>query len=139
MDSFLEIAQEIARETGALLAGYFARRIGYCLKGEFDLVTEADLASEELVVERLSARFPSHGIVAEEGGGNPGASEYRWFVDPLDGTVNFAHGFPVFCVSLGLERAGELIAGVAFDPIRDEMFSAERGSGARLNNRRIHV
>ena len=102
MDSFLEVAQEIARETGALLAGYFARRIGYRLKGEFDLVTEADLASEKLVVERLRARFPSHGIVAEEGGGHQGASEYRWYVDPLDGTVNFAHGFPVFCVSLGL-------------------------------------
>jgi len=139
MDSFLEVAQEIARDTGALLAGYFARRIGYRLKGEFDLVTEADLASEKLVVERLRARFPSHAIVSEEGGGHKGASEYRWFVDPLDGTINFAHGFPVFCVSLGLERAGELIAGVVYDPMRDEMFSAERGSGARLNNRRIHV
>jgi myo-inositol-1(or 4)-monophosphatase len=131
--------QEIAREAGALLAGYFERRVSFELKGEFDLVTEADLASEKLVMERLSARFPTHAIVAEESGGRQGASEYRWYVDPLDGTTNFAHSFPVFCVSLGLERAGELIAGVIFDPLRGEMFSAERGAGAYLNGRRIHV
>ena len=109
------------------------------LKGEFDLVTEADRASEKLVVERLRSHFPSHGIVAEEGGGHESPSEYRWYVDPLDGTTNFAHGFPVFNVTLGLERAGEMIAGVVYDPIRQEMFTAERGAGAYLNNRRIHV
>jgi myo-inositol-1(or 4)-monophosphatase len=139
MDSYLEVAEEIARETGALLAGYFERRVGFNLKGEFDLVTEADLASEKLVMERLRARFPAHGIVAEESGGSQGASEYCWYVDPLDGTTNFAHGFPMFCVSMGLERAGELIAGVIFDPLREEMFTAERGGGACLNHRRIHV
>jgi myo-inositol-1(or 4)-monophosphatase len=91
------------------------------------------------VVERLRSRFPSHNIVAEEGGGHESSSEYRWYVDPLDGTTNFAHGFPVFNVTLGLERAGEMIAGVVFDPTRNEMFAAERGGGAYLNGKRIHV
>jgi myo-inositol-1(or 4)-monophosphatase len=136
---YLETAVEIAREAGALLANYFERRVAFETKGEFDLVTEADRASERLVVERLRTHFPSHSIVAEEGGGHESASEYRWFVDPLDGTTNFAHSFPVFNVTLGLERAGELIAGVVFDPTRQEMFTAERGAGAYLNNRRIRV
>src|SRR5689334_13354251 len=136
---YLETAADIAREAGALLATYFERRVGFELKGEFDLVTEADRASERLVVERLRTHFPTHGIVAEEGGGHESPSEYRWFVDPLDGTTNFAHGFPCFNVTLGLERAGEMIAGVVYDPIRQEMFKAERGAGAYLNNHRIKV
>jgi myo-inositol-1(or 4)-monophosphatase len=135
--SYLETAVEIAREAGALLANYLERRVGFELKGEFDLVTEADRASERLVVERLRSHFPSHGIVAEEGGGHDSASEYIWYVDPLDGTTNFAHSFPMFNVTLGLQRAGEPIAGVVYDPIRQEMFTAERGAGAYLNNRRI--
>jgi myo-inositol-1(or 4)-monophosphatase len=138
---------EIAREAGALLAAYFERRVPFELKGEFDLVTEADRASEKLVVERLQSRFPQHGIVAEEGGGHTSPSEYRWYVDPLDGTTNFAHSFPIFNVTLALERAGEMVVGVVFDPIRQEIFTAERGSGAwlqnglhdGLNNRRISV
>ncbi len=139
MASYLETAVDIAREAGAVLANFFERRIPYELKGDFDLVTEADRTSEKLVVERLRSHFPSHNIVAEEGGGHQSGSEYCWYVDPLDGTTNFAHGFPVFNVTLGLERAGEMIAGVVFDPTRPEMFTAERGSGAYLNNRRIHV
>lgn len=130
---------EIAREAGTLLVNYYERRVSFELKGEFDLVTEADRASERLIVERLSTHFPSHSIVAEEGGGHNGRSECRWYVDPLDGTTNFAHGFPMFNVTLALERKGELIAGCIYDPLRDEMFSAERGSGAYLNHRRIHV
>src|SRR4051812_2140158 len=137
--SYLETAVDIAREAGALLAHFFERRVAFETKGEFDLVTEADRASERLVVERLRSHFPSHSIVAEEGGGHESSSEFRWFVDPLDGTTNFAHYFPFFNVTLGLERAGEMIAGVIFDPVRQEMFTAERGSGAWLNNRRIHV
>ena len=136
---YLETAVEIAREAGALLANYFERRVSYELKGDFDLVTEADRASEKLIVERLGSRFPTHGIMAEEGGGHESPSGYRWFVDPLDGTTNFAHSFPMFNVTLGLEREGELLAGVIFDPVRQEMFTAERGSGAWLNNRRIRV
>src|SRR6202165_3694246 len=136
---YLETAVEIAREAGALLANYFERRVNFELKGEFDLVTEADRASEKLVVERLRSHFPSHGIMAEEGGGHQSASEFRWFVDPLDGTTNFAHSFPMFNVTLGLEHAGEMVAGVIFDPVHDEMFTAEKGAGAYLNNRRIRV
>ena len=136
---YLETAMEIAREAGALLAHYFERRVPFELKGEFDLVTEADRASENLVVEKLRSYFPSHAIVAEEGSGAKGSSEYRWYVDPLDGTTNFAHSFPAFNVTLGLERAGEMIAGVVYDPIHQEMFTAERGAGAYLNHRPIHV
>lgn len=139
MADHLQTAMSIAREAGAILNQYFERGVAFELKGEFDLVTKADRASEELVIERLRSYFPSHGIVAEESGLHEAASDYRWYVDPLDGTTNFAHGFPVFNVTLGLERAGELICGVVFDPLRQEMFSAERGAGAFLNNRRIHV
>jgi myo-inositol-1(or 4)-monophosphatase len=135
----LETAVEIAREAGRLVANYHRRHIPFEIKGEFDLVTEADRASEKLIVERLRSHFPAHAIVAEEGGGVESASEYRWFVDPLDGTTNFAHGFPMFCISMGLERAGELIAGVVYDPVRDELFTAERGAGAFLNNHRIRA
>jgi myo-inositol-1(or 4)-monophosphatase len=137
--SYLETAVEIAREAGALLSEYFERRVRFELKGEFDLVTEADRASERLIVERLRAAYPEHSIVAEEGGGVTGGSEYRWYVDPLDGTTNFAHGFPVYNVTLAVERAGELIAGVIFDPTREELFTAELGAGAFLNGERIRV
>jgi len=139
MPSYLETSVEIAREAGALLSKYFERRVSFELKGEHDLVTEADRASEQLVIERLSAHFPSHSIVAEEGGGHIGSSEYCWYVDPLDGTTNFAHGFPMYNITMALEQSGELIAGVIFDPEHNEMFTAERGSGAYLNNRRIRV
>jgi myo-inositol-1(or 4)-monophosphatase len=137
--SFLDTACDIAREAGALLANFAERRIGFELKGEFDLVTEADRASEALIVERLRSHFPSHAILGEEGGDREGSSDYRWYVDPLDGTTNFAHGFPAFNVTMGLEHKGELIAGVILDPIRNELFMAERGSGAFLNGKRIQV
>lgn len=139
MASYLETAMEIAREAGALLVNHFERRIGYELKGEYDLVTEADRASEHLVVERLRSYFPTHSVVAEEGTGHRQSSDFCWYVDPLDGTTNFAHGYPVFNVTLALEQAGELVAGCTFDPTRQEMFAAERGAGAYLNNRRIRV
>src|SRR5579871_1588723 len=139
MPSYLETGVEIAREAGALLSKYFERRVAFELKGEHDLVTEADRASESLVVERLRSHFPSHSIVAEEGGGHQGTSEYCCYVDPLDGTTNFAHGFPMYNVTLALERAGELIAGVIFDPVHAEMFTAESGGGAFLNQHPIRV
>ena len=139
MASFLETSMEIAREAGAVLSRHFERKIGYEYKGAHDLITAADRASEALIVDRLRSHFPSHAIVGEESGSHEGSSEYRWYVDPLDGTTNFAHGFPVFNVTLALECAGELVAGVVFDPTRQEMFSAERGGGAFLNNRRISV
>jgi myo-inositol-1(or 4)-monophosphatase len=137
--AFIESAIDIAHEAGSLLQYYFERHVRFELKGDFDLVTEADRASEKLIVERLTALFPSHGIVAEEGGGHNSPSEYRWYVDPLDGTTNFAHGYPIYNVTLALEKAGELIAGVIFDPTRKELFTCEKGAGAFLNGRRIHV
>jgi myo-inositol-1(or 4)-monophosphatase len=139
MAKILETASAIAREAGALLNVFAEQRIGFELKGDHDLVTAADKASEKLIVERLTASFPDHSIVAEEGGGQQTTSDYCWYVDPLDGTTNFAHGFPVYNVSIGLEKAGELIAGVVYDPTRDELFSAERGAGSYLNGERIRV
>jgi myo-inositol-1(or 4)-monophosphatase len=136
---FLRDAVKIAHEAGRLLAEFYRMKVGFELKGDFDLVTEADRASERLVVERLVAHYPDHSIVAEEGGGRDGSSEYRWFVDPLDGTTNFAHGYPAFNVTLALSRGDEMIAGVVYDPLRDEMFAAEKGSGAWLNDQKIHV
>lgn len=136
---YLSAAAEIAREAGALLVRFFEKRVAVEYKGDFDVVTEADRASERLIVGRLQDRFPSHSIVAEEGTGVDRPSEFIWYVDPLDGTTNFAHSFPMFCVTMGLEQAGEMVAGVVYDPLRDELFSAEKGSGAYLNNRRVHV
>jgi myo-inositol-1(or 4)-monophosphatase len=145
---FAGVAEGIAREAGALLKSFYEKGVTAEYKGDVDLVTEADKASEKLIRERLHAVFPAHGIYGEEGTRDRLESEYRWYVDPLDGTTNFAHGFPSFCVLLGLERRrpglasdedGELIAGVTYDPLRDEMFLAERGKGAWLNGRRIHV
>jgi myo-inositol-1(or 4)-monophosphatase len=139
MARFLETAIDIAREAGALLAHHFERGIAWELKGDYDLVTEADRASEKLIVERLKSYFPTHSVLGEEGGLQESTSEYIWYVDPLDGTTNFAHGYPAFNVTMGLEHAGEIIAGVIFDPIHQEMFAAELGGGAYLNGRRIHA
>ncbi len=139
MASYLETAIEIVREAGALVSAFAERKIPYELKGEMDLVTEADRASEALIVERLQSHFTSHSIVGEEGGAREKPSEFRWFVDPVDGTTNFAHGFPAYNVTIALERNGELLAGVIFDPTRNEMFAAEKGGGAYLNGHRIQV
>ena len=145
---FVAVAEGIAREAGALLRGYYDRGVKTEYKGDVDLVTEADRASEALIKRCLAEAFPEHGIYGEEGTRERMAGEYRWYVDPLDGTTNFAHGFPVFCVVLGLERRlpgltddedGEMVAGVIYDPLREECFIAERGQGAWLNGRRIHV
>jgi len=136
---FVSAIEPIAREAGELLMGYFARHVKVEYKGDVDLVTEADRASEALILDRLQARFPRHDVMGEEGARRETGSDYKWYVDPLDGTTNFAHGFPVFCISMGLEHKGQLVAGVIYDPTRGEMFSAEKGSGAYLNQRRIHV
>ena len=136
---FVPAMAEIAREAGALLMGYFQRRVKVEYKGDVDLVTEADRASEALITRRIRERWPGHNILGEEGTRTEQGSEYRWYVDPLDGTTNFAHGFPVFCVSLGLEHNDERVAAVIFDPTRDEMFTSQKGGGAFLNGRPIHV
>jgi myo-inositol-1(or 4)-monophosphatase len=146
-------AARIALEAGELLRGYFDRGVTAEYKGDVDLVTEADRASEKLIVSRLNAQFPDHGIYGEEGTRSGLERAYRWYVDPLDGTTNFAHGFPFFCISLGLEHRrpglkpeqdGELVAGVVYNPIHGELFAAEKGRGAWLQRdsgpaRRLHV
>ena len=137
--NFVPKAAEIAREAGELLMGYFRQRVAVEYKGEADLVTVADRASEILIRNRIRAAWPSHDVLGEEGGLSDTGSDYRWYVDPLDGTTNFAHGFPVFCVSMGLEYKGKLVAGVVYDPTREEMFTAEASGGAFLNNQPIHV
>ncbi len=137
MENFLDAAIEIAREAGQILLAH--RGVGFELKGEHDLVTAADRASEQFIVKRLRERFPQHGIVAEEGGRAELASEVRWYVDPLDGTTNFAHGYPAWNVTLALAKRGEVIVGVVYDPLNRELFAAERGAGARLNGAPMHV
>lgn len=137
--AFLPQASAIAVEAGKLLMPFFERRVGFAYKGGVDLVTEADTASEQLIASRLRAAWPEHDIVGEEGTRDTHGGSFRWYIDPLDGTTNFAHGYPVFCVSMGLERAGELIAGIIYDPTRDELFAASKGGGATLNGRPIHV
>src|SRR5262252_79364 len=133
----------IAREVGALLIKYFHEGLKIEYKGDADLVTAADRASESLIRERVSKQFPAHDVLGEEQGLKDRGSEYRWYVDPLDGTTNFAHGFPVFAVSMGLEhrsaQGAARIGGVVFDPTRDELFSAEKGKGAQLNGKPIRV
>ena len=130
---------ETAQEAGRLLLTEFDRPRTITYKGEMDIVTEADRRSEEFIVERLRAFFPQHSVVAEEGSRWEGASEYCWYVDPLDGTTNFAHGYRLFCVSLALVRREEILAGVVYDPVHAEMFRAVQGEGAWLNHRRIRV
>lgn len=141
-------ASEIAREAGARLREFFTQGVATEYKGGVDIITVADRTSEKLIRERLGAAFPEHGIYGEEGTRERLDAEFRWYVDPLDGTTNFAHGFPQFCVSLGLEQRaaglglhedGTLVAGVIYDPMRDELYAAERGRGAWLNDRPMRV
>jgi len=136
---FVPQMSEIAREAGTLLMEYFDRRVKIEYKGDADLVTEADRASEKLILERIRAHWPSHDVIGEEGARIETGGDYRWYVDPLDGTTNFAHSFPVFCVSLGLAFRGKRKAAVLYDPTRDELFAAERGKGAFLNGQKIEV
>jgi myo-inositol-1(or 4)-monophosphatase len=139
MNPFLQVAIDAAREAGAILLAEFDRPVKISYKGEVDIVTQADRRSEQAIVARLRAHFPKHAIAAEEGGGAESDSAFRWHVDPLDGTTNFAHGYPCFAVSIGLEEAGELIAGVVYQPVSGEMFTAAKGEGAYLNQKKIHV
>src|SRR5712691_13170458 len=138
-NNFVPAMAEVAREAGALLMEYFHQHVKVEYKGEVDLVTVADRKSEALILQRIQARWPKHDVLGEEGSRIETGSDYHWYVDPLDGTTNFAHGFPVFCVSLAVEYRGRRVAGVIYDPTRDEMFAAELGKGALLNGQPIHV
>lgn len=138
-EDYLEVAIEIAQEAGKILREEFDRPAQISYKGDVDLVTQADKRSEEAIVSRLTKYFPEHSIAAEEGSGHESPSEFRWHVDPLDGTTNFAHGYPCFSVSIALARRGELLAGVVYNPFYEELFAAARGAGATLNDKRIYV
>ena len=153
-ESFLPDMSAIAREAGALLMDYFHQHLKIEYKGEADLVTAADRASEALIRDRIRQKWPTHDVLGEEQGLSDQGSDYRWYVDPLDGTTNFAHGYPVFCVSIGLEHRrlqqrapgqessgaeSGRIAAVVYDPARDELFAAEQGRGAWLNGETIRV
>jgi myo-inositol-1(or 4)-monophosphatase len=130
----------IALEAGALLKRGFNRRLTVKYKGRIDPVTEVDLASEKLIVAKIRRTYPNHDILTEEGTTKrTRSSRFRWIIDPLDGTVNFAHGFPIYCVSIAAEYDGEIIAGAVCDPERGELFHAARGRGAFMNRRRLHV
>jgi myo-inositol-1(or 4)-monophosphatase len=140
----LNFAIQTARDAAAILTDRLGRALQVSNKGDIDLVTEADLASEELIIERIKSHYPRHSILAEESGASDGAdlsgkSDWKWIIDPLDGTTNYAHGYPCYCVSIALEHAGAIEIAVIYDPTRDEMFAAERGQGATLNDRRIRV
>jgi myo-inositol-1(or 4)-monophosphatase len=143
-NSFLPAMSAIAREAGAVLMHHFHQHVKIEYKGDADLVTAADRAAEKLIRQRIAEQWPGHDILGEEQGLNDQGSDYRWYVDPLDGTTNFAHGYPVFCVSMGLEhrlpgQPARRVAAVIYDPTRDELFSAELGAGARLNGETIQV
>jgi len=134
-----DFAVAIAGEAGAILREGWGRAHRPERKGRIDLVTEYDRRSEELLLARIRAAHPAHAILAEESGGSGAVAGFRWLIDPLDGTTNFAHNYPFFCVSVGVEQDGQLVAGVVHDPVRDETFAAARGEGATLDGRPIHV
>ncbi|MDD5711663.1 MAG: inositol monophosphatase family protein [Smithellaceae bacterium] len=139
MKGYEKLAVAVAREAGALLRKRFTEKHTVEYKGEINIVTEADRLAEDLIIGRISAEFPDHDILAEESAATDRGASYRWIIDPLDGTTNYAHGYPVFCVSIALEREGEIVLGVVHNPMLKEMFVAVRGGGARLNGQRISV
>lgn len=138
--SMMEFAVQVAREAGSILRQHLGRVSDIAHKSsQLDLVTEVDVLSEQHIKERIAAHYPRHDILAEESGYQKAESEYRWLVDPLDGTTNYAHGYPFFAVCLAVEHEGEIILGVVYDPIREELFAAEKDGGATLNGRPIRV
>jgi myo-inositol-1(or 4)-monophosphatase len=136
---YLEVAIEIALEAGQILREEYEQPADIAYKGDVDLVTQADKRSERAIVTGLSKYFPEHSISAEEGTGHVRSSEFRWHVDPLDGTTNFAHKYPCFSVSIALAQNDSVLAGVVYNPIYNEMFAAARGEGATLNGKKISV
>jgi myo-inositol-1(or 4)-monophosphatase len=137
LHTYQQAAIEIAVAAGKTLREELARPAEISYKGDFDLVTQADRRSEKLIVDSLQKYFPDHAVAAEEGTIKDSEAEFRWHVDPLDGTTNFAHGYPCFCVSLALARKNELLLGVVYNPIYEELYTAARGEGATLNGKKI--
>jgi myo-inositol-1(or 4)-monophosphatase len=135
----LQLAVEAALEVGKIQRERSTRIGTVTYKGDIDLVTEVDLLCEKEIIRRIKNQFPDHDILAEESGATQGHSEFRWIIDPLDGTVNYSHGFPSYCVSIGLEKNGEIVLGVIYSPCLDELFVAEKGKGSTLNSKPIAV
>jgi myo-inositol-1(or 4)-monophosphatase len=136
---FLKFAEDVAKGAGEILRSDYGREQSIHYKGEINLVTDVDRRSEEFIIRKIRSVFPDHGILSEESSEVPSATPYRWIVDPLDGTTNYAHGYPCFCVSIALELGGKLVAGAVFDPLLGEMFTAAAGEGARRNGEPISV
>ena len=134
-----EFAIETAKKAGALLKENVGKVGRIEFKGAVDIVTEVDRKSEELIMAAIGKTFPGHGILTEESPEVKQDSPYKWIIDPLDGTTNYSHGFPFFCVSIGFEEAGEVIFGAVYDPMLDELYTAEKGIGAALNGKKITV
>jgi myo-inositol-1(or 4)-monophosphatase len=128
----------LARQAGAILRTNFGQLLQVDHKGVIDLVSEADRRSEQFLLNYIRQHFPGDRIVAEESGETPGTGDHTWYIDPLDGTVNYVHGLPIYSVSIAYAQAGELRLGVVYDPMRDECFSAQSGAGAWLNEQPIH-
>lgn len=133
------VAAEAVLRAGVIQKERFGRPLDVRLKGEIDLVTEVDRACEDAILDLLRARCPGHDIVAEESALQSTGASHVWFVDPLDGTTNYAHGYPFFCASVALVVEGRVLAGAVYDPLKEELFTAERGAGAYLNGRRLRV
>lgn len=139
MQPTLDFLKEIAAHAGGILQSFIGEELDVRHKSRTDLVTKADHASEQYLINAIQTAFPTHTINAEESGEFAGKAEHQWFIDPLDGTLNYAHGVPIYCVSIGYAYEGELELGVIYDPTRDEMFAAQRGQGATLNGNPIQV
>lgn len=139
MSEILQIVERIVREAGAVLIEGYGNVRHIQQKGVIDLVTEFDVRSEEIIISSIQKEFPDHAILAEESGLNTTISDYQWVIDPLDGTTNFAHGIPIFSVTIALVKNNSPVVGVVYDPLRNEMFAAEVGQGATLNSHPIHV
>lgn len=131
--------ERLARQAGQILSDSYEKDHQVQFKGLIDLVTEVDHASEKFLISEISRQFPGHSFLAEESGASASQTEHLWIIDPLDGTVNYAHGIPLFCVSIAYSYRGQVLLGAVYDPMRSEMFSAERGQGARVNGRLIRV
>ncbi len=137
--NYLDLAMKSALEAGDLLLQYLGKITSYELKSPKSVLTEADTAAEELIINKIKAQYPDHGILAEESGDNIKGAKNIWIIDPLDGTTNFAHAYPFFSVSIALQIDGEVVVGVIYDPVKKELFSAQKGKGAMLNNLPISV
>lgn len=139
LEPYLSFMRPLALEAGRLLKEGFSKRLKITYKGRINPVTDVDLRAEKLITRAIQRQFPTHAVLGEEGSDSRGQSEFVWIIDPLDGTVNYAHGFPVYCVSIGLEYQRRIVAGVVFDPERDELFWSGRGGRAMLNKKPIRV